>query len=272
MCPVSEPVAIVTGAASGIGLAVTKHLVAKGWRVIMADIDETAGMQAAKELGADQAIFHRTDVGLWADQLSLFQCAWQWSGSGRLDLLIANAGIFRPDDICDPSPGDDMPKEPALDVLRVDLFSVFYGLKLFVYYTKRNPSPGGKVVVTSSPTGIYPFPFAPEYSSAKHGVIGLVRSIGPRLQNQGIQVNAILPGCVLTGATPSHIQSLVPDDRWTSLAAICKAYDTFVDDQAKYFGQCLEVSVDKVYFRSPPNYCDDAQAFVSSDLWDKLGY
>lgn len=169
MLTVSEPVAIVTGAASGIGLALVKHLIAKGWRVVMADINDVAGLQASQDLGSDRVVFHKTDVGSWNDQVSLFQRAWQWSGMGRLDLLVANAGIFRPDNICDIG-SDDAPKEPALEVLKVDLFSVFYGLKLFVYYSKKNPQPSGKVVVTSSPTGIYPFPFGPEYCSAKHGV------------------------------------------------------------------------------------------------------
>ena len=61
----------------------------------------------------------------------------------------------------------------------------------------------------------------------------------------------------------------MPEDYLTSLGAVCRAYDMFVDDFT-HFGQCLEVSVDKVYFSNPPAYCDEAQAFITSEVWTKL--
>ncbi|KAK6073816.1 15-hydroxyprostaglandin dehydrogenase [Seiridium cupressi] len=86
----SEPVAIVTGAASGMGLAATRHLLGKGYRVVMADINEL-GSQPSCELG-DKTFFRKTDVSSYKDLASLFSLAFRWGG-GRVDVLAANAGI-----------------------------------------------------------------------------------------------------------------------------------------------------------------------------------
>ena len=86
----SSPVAIVTGAASGMGLALTHHLVAKGWKFGMVDVNP-AGEKLSQYMGANTC-FKKVDVTKY-DQLSTsFTEIWRWGG-GRLDFLAANAGI-----------------------------------------------------------------------------------------------------------------------------------------------------------------------------------
>jgi 15-hydroxyprostaglandin dehydrogenase (NAD) len=166
--PSSSPTGIVTGAASGIGLAITTHLVSKGWRVVMADMNATAGEAKASSLGPN-ARFHQTDVSSWDDQAALFKAAWDWSG--RLDFFAANAGIDDKEDVFKVWSLDEEPKKPNLKTLDVDLNAVFEGMKLFVHYVRKSgEGKGGKMVVTASMMGIYPFETNPQYSAAKHGV------------------------------------------------------------------------------------------------------
>ena len=151
----SKPVAIVTGAASGMGLAVTKHLLSKGWRVAMADIDAKGGSSISSELGPD-TIFQHTDVSVYSQQAELFDRAFTWGGN-RLDLLAANAGIddrqslYETNEAVD---GDGKPKEINLKTLKVDLDAVIQGIWLFKYYARKNKIPGGKIIITASSAGL----------------------------------------------------------------------------------------------------------------------
>ena len=86
----SPQTAIVTGAASGIGLALVKHLLSKNYRVVLSDVNESKGQSLSQELG-DNAIFYKADVSSWEEQASMFKHAWKWSG-GNLTFLAANAG------------------------------------------------------------------------------------------------------------------------------------------------------------------------------------
>lgn len=156
----------MTGAASGIGLAVSQNLISKGWRVVLADVNEDRGVAAAEELGQD-AIFLQVDVSDWNDNVRLFRRTWEWSG--RLDFLAINAGIGDTESIYDQSEGE--PTKPDMKTLDVDLTAAVYQTKLFLHYARQNKTPGGKIVMTSSAAGLYRFGVMPLYCAAKHGVI-----------------------------------------------------------------------------------------------------
>lgn len=151
----SKPVAIVTGAASGMGLALTRHLVARGWRVAMADIDSATGTQLSSEIGPD-TIFQHTDVSIYAQQAELFSRTFAWGGN-RLDFFAANAGIDDKQSLYETNEAVDAegkPKEMNLNTIKVDLDAVIQGIWLYKYYARKNKVPGGKVVVTSSAAGL----------------------------------------------------------------------------------------------------------------------
>lgn len=152
----SSPVAIVTGAASGIGLAVTKHLLSRGFRVAMADVNSNEGQRLATELGS-QTIFVQADVSSYEAQAKLFATAFSWGGE-RLDFFAANAGIddrqslYQTDEELD---SNGIPKPLNLKCLQVDLEAVIQGIWLFKHFARKNKTTrGGKVVITSSAAGL----------------------------------------------------------------------------------------------------------------------
>lgn len=154
----SQPVGIVTGAASGIGLALTEHLISKGYKVVIADLNEREGQRVSHRLGSN-ALFQKCDVSVYSDQKALFAKAFAWGGE-RLDFFAANAGVDDRQDIFEsneamPLDADGIPEELNLKALRVDLDAVLQGIWLFKYYARKNKEKkGGKIVITSSAVGL----------------------------------------------------------------------------------------------------------------------
>lgn len=268
----SQPLAVITGASSGIGLAVTKHLVARGWRVTMADIDGDSGQKIATELG-DQVLFCLTDVSSYSQQASLFEKAFSWGG-GRLDLFVANAGIADTQFLHENDyhyANNGLPLPLKLKALDVNLTAVIQGVWLFKHYAQRNKLAGGKVVITSSSAGLYAMETNPIYTASKHALVGLTRALGPVLQRQNIQLNAICPAFVPTGLCPEGMLDRFPKEHITPMSTVIKAYDTFLEDD-RLCGQIVELSLDKLYFRTQPDYPNESQRWLgeeSASFWEE---
>jgi NAD(P)-dependent dehydrogenase (short-subunit alcohol dehydrogenase family) len=156
----SKPVAIVTGAGSGIGLAVATHLYSKGFKVVIADLNPKTGEATAQGLGPD-AKFIQCDVGNYQSQARLFKQAYEWGGN-RLDFCHANAGIDDKQLLYDLEEKEDVDEEGLLKplntkTLTVNLEAVVQGLWLFKYYVRKSKASGGgkgKFVATSSAAGL----------------------------------------------------------------------------------------------------------------------
>ena len=151
----SQPVGIVTGGASGIGLAVTKHLLSRGYKVVIADLNNVEGERLATTLGSN-VIYQHTDVSSFSQQRALFDRAFKWGGN-RLDFLAANAGVddrqsmYETDEKLDE---DGLPLELNLKTVRVCLDAAFQGIWLFKHYARKNKVLGGKIVITASAAGL----------------------------------------------------------------------------------------------------------------------
>ena len=187
-------VAIVTGGAKGIGLAIARRFASDGARVVIADIDEDAGSRAVEELGAPGAVrFVRCDVGDKADVDNLVASAVRAWGS--IDVLVNNAGIAHGADFLDVSEAD-------FDrVLRVNLKGTFLVgqavARQMVAQIKAGGAPG-TIVNMSSINAVVTIGNLVAYSASKGGVNQLTKVMALSLAPYGIRVNAIGPGSIMT--------------------------------------------------------------------------
>ncbi|PVI06941.1 NAD(P)-binding protein [Periconia macrospinosa] len=275
----SQPVAIVTGAGSGIGLAVATHLVSKNYRVVIADLNPTTGEAAASSLGPS-ATFIQSDVSSYNSQARLFKQAYEWGGN-RLDFFHANAGVDDRQMLYDPAEKVEVDEEGLVKPLntktmQVNLEAVIQGLWLFKYYVSQSKEAGGgkgKFVATSSAAGLYAMTQNPQYTASKYGIVGLVRAAGPVLVKENITVNAICPAFIPTNLPPPEILAAWPKEHITPMSTAIKAIDAFLDDDTMT-GQTVELSQENIYFRKQLDYVNESQRWVGEDsqsIWN-AGY
>ncbi|MDB5763649.1 MAG: dehydrogenase [Herminiimonas sp.] len=182
-----QKVAIVTGAAHGIGLACARRFVQEGAQVMFADVDATAGTAAAAQLGA-AAAFCRTDVSLKTDVELLIGTT--LATFGRIDILINNAGITHAADFL------DLAEEDFDRVLRVNLKSMFLCGQAAARVMVRQGS--GAIINMSSVNAVLAIPNQVPYVVSKGGINQLTRVMALGLAPYGIRVNAIGPGTIMT--------------------------------------------------------------------------
>lgn len=181
-------VAIVTGGASGIGLATARRLVADGAPVVLGDVQEDTLDSVAAELG-DGAVPVRCDVTVEADVEQLVATA--VDRFGALDVAFANAGIGSATRLV------DLDRAEWERVLDVNLTGPFLTIK----HAARCMGAGGSIVVTASLNAVQPGIGMGAYCTSKAGVAMLVKVAAMELGPAGIRVNAVAPGIVRTGLT-----------------------------------------------------------------------
>ena len=180
-------VAVITGGASGIGLATVGRLHAEGAAVVIADIADEAGERVARDLG-DLAIYQHTDVADFDQVEALIARA--EATFGGLDILFNNAGIGSFAAIPELTPQD------WRRVIDVDLSGVFYGCKAAI--PRMRARGGGVIVNTASISGMAGDYGFSAYNAAKAGVINFTRTCAIDHAREGIRVNAVCPGPVDT--------------------------------------------------------------------------
>ena len=175
-------VALVTGGASGIGLATVRRLRAAGARVATLDLAEPRGDDPADlHVVADVA-----DPAAWPGAVERVEAA-----LGGIDVAYLNAGVTTHEaDITRIS------DEQYRRVMRVNVDGVAFGVRAVVPALERRG--GGDIVATASLAGLTPFDHDPVYTASKHAVVGLVRSLAAQLLRKGIRINAVCPGIVDT--------------------------------------------------------------------------
>jgi NAD(P)-dependent dehydrogenase (short-subunit alcohol dehydrogenase family) len=188
-----DKVAIVTGGAHGIGLAIAKRYVAEGAKVVIADVDAAAGVAAAKDIGAGRCSFMRADVGDKGDAGQLVEEAFRLFGG--LDILVNNAGIVHGADFLDIEEAD-------FDrVLRVNLkgaFLVGQAAARRMVAEIGAGRPAGAIVNMSSINATLAIPNQVPYCVSKGGLAQLTKVMALSLAPYGIRVNAIGPGSIMT--------------------------------------------------------------------------
>jgi NAD(P)-dependent dehydrogenase (short-subunit alcohol dehydrogenase family) len=186
-------IAVITGAASGIGEATAIRFVEEGARIIVSDVQVDAGQAVADRLG-DAARFIATDVTDEAQVAAAVDLA--MSTWGRLDCMFNNAGV-----VGAVGPIADTSAEAWDRTIAVLLHSVFYGTK----HAARVMIPvrSGVILSTTSIAGVIGGLGPHAYTAAKHAVVGLTKSAASELNQHGIRVNAIAPGTIPTALTAS---------------------------------------------------------------------
>ena len=172
--------ALVTAAASGIGLVVVRALRDAGWEVVLADLASSEGAARAAELGAEWVACDLRDAAAVA---ALAEAA------GEVGLLVNNGGIAGPT-----LPVAEVPPEAWAEVMAVNLTAAFLLCRAVV---PRMAAAGGGVIVNmASVAARIGFAGRSPYVASKWGLLGLTATLAQEVATQGIRVNAILPGSV----------------------------------------------------------------------------
>ncbi|MDR3507160.1 MAG: SDR family NAD(P)-dependent oxidoreductase [Caulobacteraceae bacterium] len=199
-----DKAALITGGASGIGAATARLMVAEGARVVVADLNETAGHALVGDLGADRAEFLRCDVGEREQVEAMVKAAHK--RFGRLDILFNNAGIGCFGETPDLDP------EVWAKVIAIDLNSVFYACRIAIPLMRQ--AGGGVIINTASISGLAGDYGFTAYNAAKGAVINYTRALAIDHAKDNIRVNALCPGLIDTPLTAVAKQMAGVLDVW----------------------------------------------------------
>lgn len=228
-------VAMVTGGASGIGLGTAELFVKEGARVLITDLSEQAGVQAAHRLGS-AARFIRCDVSSEEDWAAAVQCC--LTELGALNLLVNNAGIAFLSERMTP---ENLTLEEWRKVNRVNMDGVMLGCKHGIPAMRR--SGGGAIVNLASVAAAFASPLAAPYGAGKAAVAQFTKTVAQYCAKQGygIRCNAVAPGTIdtpLYGTFSEAIRAAnlrgVPLGRAGAVREVAEAIAFLCSDRASY--------------------------------------
>lgn len=226
-------VALVTGAASGLGAAVARELVADGASVLLTDVAEGPLDDLAGELadGTATALLDVADEAQWGAAVAAAK-----ERFGALHLLVNNAGIITV------APSLELPTQDFVDVFRVNQLGPFLGMKTAIPAIAE--AGGGAVVNVASIDGHIGTPGIAHYVAAKHGVIGLTKAVAAEVAPMGVRVNSVSPGAMLTNMFkrpdingPALVEALskeIPLQRVSDPAEVARAVAFLLSEEASY--------------------------------------
>ncbi|MDG2521079.1 3-hydroxybutyrate dehydrogenase [Caulobacter segnis] len=192
--------AIVTGSTSGIGHAMAEALAAQGVDVVLNGLGDPVAIETTRsKLEADhgvRVVYHGADMtkpGEIAEMVAFAKAEF-----GRLDILVNNAGIQHV------APVDEFPPEKWDQIIAINLSSAFHGTRAALPIMKAQGR--GRIVNLASAHALVASPFKSAYVAAKHGVLGLTRTVALEVAQQNITCNAICPGYVKTPIVEGQIK------------------------------------------------------------------
>ncbi|MEM2110132.1 MAG: glucose 1-dehydrogenase [Candidatus Odinarchaeota archaeon] len=232
-------IAVITGAATGIGAATAKLFAKEGAKIVIGDINETDAMKTIDEIkkGGGEAVFCKTDVSKWEDCKNLIDFA--VNKYGRVDILHNNAGIGPLGD------AESTSIELWNKVLAINLSSVFYCSKAVIPVMKKQG--GGVIVNTASNWGFVAQPGWEAYHASKGGVVMLTKAMAIDYAKYNIRINALCPGYVDTPLLrKATAASADPEKEWEDMGKLASplemAYGALFlasDESSHAVGTCL---------------------------------
>ena len=195
----ADRIALVTGAASGIGAAVARQLAGEGVRVALLDINEAAGTELAAELNGEFIPCNVSDYDNFDGAIAA--CV---DRLGAPDYAHLNAGVMT---VAADEPFlalEDVSLGQFRRIMGVNFDGVFNGLKSLL---PRMREKGGAITATASVAGLGPLPFDPLYGATKHAGIGIVRAVAAANEGSGLRINCICPGGVDTAIIPDALKA-----------------------------------------------------------------
>jgi hypothetical protein len=227
-------VAIVTGAAAGIGEATAKLLAAQGLSVVVADVLDDAGEQVVKDIRTKggSASFLHVDVSVREDVARMVPFA--VAEFGGLDYAVNNAGVGHR-----PARLHEIDEAEWDRVIGIDLKGVWFCLKAEITHLIAHG--GGAIVNTASVAGLIPEHGVGAYSVAKHGIIGMIKQAALDTIHDNIRVNGVAPGLIETSsvraldeATRAKYTAQVPTGKMGRPEDIAHTISWLLSDEASY--------------------------------------
>ena len=204
--------AVVTGSTSGIGRALAHALAAEGVDVVLNGFGDAAAIEADRAALADETgakvLYHGADMTKPAEIADMV--AYADREFGRLDIVVNNAGIQHV------APIEDFPIEKWDQIIAINLTSAFHATRAAVPIMKA--ASRGRIVNIASAHGLVASPFKSAYVAAKHGILGLTKTVALEVAEHGVTCNAICPGYVKTPLVESQIadqakaRGMTPDE------------------------------------------------------------
>jgi 3-hydroxybutyrate dehydrogenase len=191
--------AIVTGSTSGIGLGIAKAFAGAGINVVINGFGDAKSIEATRACIEDEfdveAIYASADMTRPREILTMVETANK--RFGQVEVLVNNAGIQHVEAV------ETFPVEKWDAILAIDLSSAFHGIRAVVPQMKHRK--WGRIINVASAHGLVASPFKSAYVAAKHGLLGLTKTVALETAEHGITVNAICPGYVLTPLVQKQI-------------------------------------------------------------------
>ncbi|MCD2257329.1 glucose 1-dehydrogenase [Agrilactobacillus fermenti] len=185
MARLKDKVAIITGAAQGMGVAHARLFAAEGAKVVLTDINDINGAKLVAELGQDKALFVKQDVTQEVDWKKVIEAT--MTKFGKIDVLVNNAGVTSAQSIFDLSVAD------YEKIFRINQLSVFLGMKNVAAQMREH---GGSIINVSSINGLVGGAIG--YTDTKFAVRGMTKAAAIELSQYHIRVNSVHPGVIDT--------------------------------------------------------------------------
>jgi NAD(P)-dependent dehydrogenase (short-subunit alcohol dehydrogenase family) len=257
---ISGKVAVVTGAAAGIGRAIATRLGAEGAAVVVADVDEERGREAVAEIerSAGRARFVRADVSAEEDVRSTIASAMELGG---LDILVNNAFEGSA------SHFPDAPTEEWSRVLDVVLRGTMLGIQ---HGLAAMSAGGGAILNVSSTAGLGTQPHSyPEYAAAKAAVVRLTQTLAPLAEERDVRVNCIAPDWTATAFVREQFAAMSPEERASATDGFGRpAPERFLEPDEVASAALDLIRDDELAGRTLVMWCGEAPRLLPADRWE----